>query len=138
MWPTPSVKDLKNVRQPVRSDRRGQRIEHFLTLCLWGKYGTTRYRVMYQKNCLSFPYQKLYLCSAISLNWYVIENIMGRLASWGTTTIPKGCQKDVMYKNVILYFNFPKSTPGPPPSPYLVWIQDSEFARNFGPHPLGI
>ena len=41
-----------------------------------------------------------------------------------------------MYKNAILYFNFPKTTPGPPPSPYLVRIQDSKFTRNFGLHPL--
>ncbi len=41
-----------------------------------------------------------------------------------------------MYKNAILYFNFPKSIPTPPPSPYLVRIQDSEFSQNFVPHPL--
>ncbi len=31
---------------------------------------------------------------------------------------------------------FPKVPPDPLPPPYLVWIQDSEFSRNFGPHPL--
>ncbi len=32
---------------------------------------------------------------------------------------------------------FPKVPPYPLPPPYLVWIQDNKFSRNFGPHPLG-
>ncbi len=31
---------------------------------------------------------------------------------------------------------FPKVPPDPLPPPNLVGIQDSEFSRNFGPHPL--
>ena len=35
-----------------------------------------------------------------------------------------------------MYFNFSQKYPRTPPSPYLVWIQDSEFSQNFGQHPL--
>ena len=34
-------------------------------------------------------------------------------------------------KSAILYIGFSKSNPGPPPSPYLVRIQHSEFTKTF-------